>query len=159
MLLYPMSPEDDSSSEPESCSDTTLHEEDDAALFLKRRDSLTAGCEEDDDDDDDDDDAVLPSLFPFHLLSGCSSAGRAMCQISQTITSRELQGRIGLKGMSCVCRLTWTWRGGPPLADPHQSWAPGSVRAVDPGRAVIAPRQTLGAHDAICRNDVLCGLC
>jgi hypothetical protein len=93
-----MSPEEDSSSEPESSSDTTLHEEDDAALFLKRRDSLTAGCDEEEDDDDEA--AVLPSLFPFHLLSGCSSAERAMCQISQTITSQELQGRIGLKGMS-----------------------------------------------------------
>jgi hypothetical protein len=89
----------------ECSSDTTTLLEDDAPLFPpRRRDSLTAWSE---DDNDDDDDVPAPQpLFPFHLIAGCSTAERAMCQISRTITSQELQGRgriVGLKGT-----LTWT---------------------------------------------------
>jgi hypothetical protein len=84
---------------PSSCSsdDSTLHEEPAAALFPpRRRDSLTAWSES---DNDEHAPAPPPPLFPFHLIAGCSTAERAMCQISQTLTAAELQGgRIGLKG-------------------------------------------------------------
>ncbi|KAH3967067.1 hypothetical protein HBH70_123320 [Parastagonospora nodorum] len=87
MSHCPSIPDEDSSSEPESCSDITLLED---APRSHRRDSLTAWS-------DDGNDPVAPSFFPFHLISGCSAAERAMCQFSGSIASQTLQGRIGLK--------------------------------------------------------------
>ncbi|KAL5117333.1 hypothetical protein ACEQ8H_004778 [Pleosporales sp. CAS-2024a] len=89
MSHWPQCADDDSLSEAESSSDTTLDEVDDIPLPWRRRDSLTA-CS-------DGGEAGSPSVFPFHLISGCSAAGRIMCHYSGTVTSHMVQGRIGFK--------------------------------------------------------------
>jgi hypothetical protein len=136
----------------ECSSDTTTLLEDDAPLFPpRRRDSLTAWSE---DDDYDDDDVPAPQpLFPFHLIAGCSTAERAMCQISRTITSQELQGRgriVGLKGT-----LTWTVveRCGPQPAEPPPNLGGAAgfgVRAV--GGPCVPSSRCSHKHHATCRN-------
>jgi di- and tripeptidase len=98
MFLCSDLPRDDSSSEDgdESSSDITLHDEHPLASDSGRRDSLTGWL-------DDSDKAVSPVLFPFQLLSGCSTAERVMCQFSRAITSQEMRTRTGSQG-------TLTWR-------------------------------------------------
>lgn len=136
MLSYSDMLSKDSSSSSESSSDITLHAESDVPLSSIRRDSVTAWS-------DEDDDTAASQIFPFHLISGCSTAERGMCQYSRTITSHEVQGRIALrKGMYI------RGRGGgsktPTLF--------GRVRGG--GSAVIAPRAKGSQHHATCRNHV-----
>lgn len=82
-----------SSNDSKSSSDITLRYRSNVPLSSTRRDSVTAWS-------DEDHHTATSSIFPFHLISGCSTAERDMCQFSRTITSQEVQGRIGLrKGM------------------------------------------------------------
>jgi hypothetical protein len=134
MSHCPSIPEDDLSSESESSSDITLLEKDDVPRRSYRRDSLTAWS-------DPGDDPVSPTVFPFHLISGCSAAERTMCQFSGSITSQMVQGRIGLKG-------TLTWRCGPCKTPPKF----GRVRGGGPLDLPSSHRANRRQHHATCRN-------
>ena len=87
------SPEDHPS-DHETSSDTTLHEgEDELEWSTARRPSITSGSVSFSDDID------ASVVFPFHLISACSSAGRIMCQYSGTVTAQETRKVLGLKGL------------------------------------------------------------
>jgi hypothetical protein len=127
------SPEESSSaSDNETPSDSTLNEEDEDDERL----SSVTGSEP-----SHGADVRCPTFFPFHLISGCSSAGRSMTS-SRSLTSQEVKTVLGLRGMS---RLVWVWM--------HQ-WTP---HAMDPG-SVIAPtpiREHLHATMQELRRDTL----
>lgn len=125
-------------SEAVSSSDITLHEEDDVPVPSYRRDSLTAWS-------DQGNDAVSPSVFPFHLISGCSAAERAMCQYSESITSQMVQGRMGWKGT-----LTWRWRCG--SRDPHQIFGRRVSGGGGPLDVPSWPHANCLQHHATCGN-------
>lgn len=53
---------------------------------------------------------VSPAVFPIHLISACSAAGRAMCQISGSMTaSQEARKVLELRGMSRTTRWVACW--------------------------------------------------
>lgn len=74
-----------SSDDDEASSDTTLNDvEEDEERESSYSESLTDSSSSHDADSDP------YSFFPFHLISGCSSAGRSnMCSASQTFASQE----------------------------------------------------------------------
>jgi hypothetical protein len=84
--------EDDSSS---TSSENTLLDEDSHGPHHSsgRRDSLTAWG------DDERHHSSVQRLFPFHLISACSTAQRDMCQFAlREELGLEAQGRIGFRG-------------------------------------------------------------
>lgn len=128
MLLCSNVPKEDSLSGHEPSSDTTLHEDKhDVSQCSIRRDSLIAETEA-------SNDTFLPTLFPFHLISGCSTAERNMCQYSRLITSQEVRMRIGLKGT-----LTWRCGLGCSVGAPTNPPTHAAVGRWTLGSAVIAP--------------------
>lgn len=86
------SPED-SSSERETSSDTTL----------LQADNVSECCIDDRSDWVTEDSLshaahiAASTFFSFHLISGCSTAGRDMCQYSRSMTSQEVKKVLGLK--------------------------------------------------------------
>jgi hypothetical protein len=88
-----------SSTENETYSDTTLDDVDELDERLSHRpyavtnrasytSSQSLGAD------------ICPwTIFPFHLISGCSSAGRTMCSPSRSMTSQEVRRVLGLRGM------------------------------------------------------------
>jgi hypothetical protein len=97
MFLCADVPRDDSSNGDDSHSDTTLH---DAKSDSGRRDSLTTPL-------DDSEEVIIPALFSFQLIAGCSTAERIMCQYSRTVAAQEVQTKGGSQGT-----LTWRWESG-----------------------------------------------
>ena len=55
-------------------------------------------------------------VFPFHLISACSAAGRSMRQYSRAIATQDVNGESSLRGMSnAACWASGKPRaGGPP---------------------------------------------
>lgn len=127
------------SREDETFSDTTLddvleEEDDQDELYLSCPGTLiespSSHCT----------DTPSNSIFPIHLLSSCSSAGRsAMCTFSQTLTSQQ-SGRVvlELKGTSRHTKvLSWCGGLGLPVDSPASGaldplGAPSSLRSLKP---------------------------
>jgi hypothetical protein len=83
--------QEDSSSEHESSSDITLQEADEAEWHFFPSEPVTPCI-------DDSEASHPPFLFPFHLISGCSTAERSMCQYSRSMTAQEVRSKVVVKG-------------------------------------------------------------
>jgi hypothetical protein len=121
------SPEESSSaSDNETPSDSTLNDEDDVDEQL----SAVTGSEP-----SHGTDMRCPTIFPFHLISGCSSAGRSMTS-SRSLTSQEGKTVLGLRGTSRAGGLRC-------ISGPRTRWtlAPSSL-----------PRQFANIYTRPCRN-------
>ena len=96
----------------------------------------------------------MQRLFPFHLISACSTAQRDMCQFaSREELGLEAQGRIGFRGTyvdveersGVECRLA------PPLNPPTPAFG-----ALDPRSRVPSSLASIHTH-ATCRTTILDG--
>ena len=71
---------------------------------------------------------ISPTIFPFHLIAGCSSANRNMCTSSGSHTLQEVKTVLGLRGTLRSSRgrggLHWwtprRWTLGVPSSLPRQ---------------------------------------
>lgn len=64
-------------------------------------------------------DISASAFFSFHLISGCSTAGREMCQYSRSMTSQEVKKVLGLRGRWSAGSLGLHWWRGP---SPAPAW-------------------------------------
>src|SRR5690242_6274652 len=85
--------QDDSSDGYQSASDITLHDEDDDESPFFDAEPVTAYRHT-------RSDSLV--FFPFHLIAGCGTAERAMCQFSRSMTEQEVRKTVVVKGTYVV---------------------------------------------------------
>ena len=90
--------ESSSNREMASVSDTTLNEADEDEESISSQSDAVIGSEPSHGVDIHTPNS--PTLFPFHLISGCSTAGRTMCTSSGSLTSQEVKSVLELRGTS-----------------------------------------------------------
>ncbi|KAF2821913.1 hypothetical protein CC86DRAFT_470020 [Ophiobolus disseminans] len=89
--------QDDSSDDYESASDITLHDEDDSDSHHFQPELVSTWF---------DNESSRSILFPFHLIAGCSTAERAMCQYSPSVTAQEVRKTVVVKARLTVPMTT-----------------------------------------------------